>query len=200
ITNSSGSSVWSADYEPFGNLNSESGTLTNKLRFPGQYEDSETGNYQNYYRDYDPAYGRYLQSDPVGIRGGLNTYSYVYASPLNFADPTGLSATIFLPRLFWPRPLPFPIDPTVTVPLPNGELPTTGDCKASEWELCWAKCGGPPRGCYVTIRWKIRSARGGRPIRSEEREVNCNCDDGFVCNEPPSIDLDFGKPRFDLST
>src|SRR5690606_4296069 len=43
----------------------------------------------NYFRDYDPAIGRYIESDPIGLKGGLNTYSYVGSDPLTGKDPTG---------------------------------------------------------------------------------------------------------------
>lgn len=59
-------------------------------RFPGQYYDAETGMHYNHFRDYDPAVGRYVQGDPIGLRGGMNLYSYVGGNPVSYVDRAGL--------------------------------------------------------------------------------------------------------------
>ena len=65
------------------------------LRFPGQYSDGNGLSY-NYFRDYEAGTGRYVESDPIGLRGGISTFGYVEAKPLLYVDPTGLS-TLVLP-------------------------------------------------------------------------------------------------------
>ena len=113
MTNESNKPVWQWPYSAFGN-NKPTGILkattkpkqamvsqpvmlkaTNpqqelNLRMPGQYYDSEMGIFYNINRYFDPRTGRYSQSDPIGLDGGLNRFGYVDGNPLMFVDPDGL--------------------------------------------------------------------------------------------------------------
>ncbi|BBL75973.1 RHS repeat-associated core domain-containing protein [Methylomagnum ishizawai] len=109
ITDAGQQVVWSARYEPFGQAVIGSSIEYNP-RFPGQYYDAETGLYYNHFRDYDAGVGRYVESDPVGLRGGVNTYAYVGNSPVNSIDPEGLAAVIPGP-LGIPLPIGLPSSP-----------------------------------------------------------------------------------------
>jgi RHS repeat-associated protein len=69
------------------------GTFEFPPRFPAQYFDKETNLHYNYFRDYWPDGGRYVQSDPIGLAGGLNTYAYVLSNPIAKVDSLGLAAS-----------------------------------------------------------------------------------------------------------
>ena len=92
LTDATGTVVHDRVTTPFGELVSGvgSGSSSLTLRFPGQRADGEAGLFQNWMRDYDPALGRYVQSDPIGLAGGINTYAYVGGNPVSYVDPTGL--------------------------------------------------------------------------------------------------------------
>lgn len=95
VTQTNNAVRWSWDRDPFGttivNENpSGLGTFSYNLRLPGQFYDVETGLNYNYFRDYDPQIGRYVQSDPIGLQAGVNTYAYVGNNPISLVDPMGL--------------------------------------------------------------------------------------------------------------
>ncbi|MEB1528177.1 RHS repeat-associated core domain-containing protein [Xanthomonas sp. WHRI 7945] len=87
---------WDLKGEAFGNTppnqdpDSDGTAFVFDMRFPGQRYDVATGLNQNYFRDYDPGTGRYAQSDPIGLGGGLSTYSYVGGNPASYIDLLGL--------------------------------------------------------------------------------------------------------------
>ncbi|HCE8096576.1 TPA: RHS repeat protein, partial [Pseudomonas aeruginosa] len=94
-TDASGQIAWQWQSDAFGRGEALSqGSTQVNLRFPGQYYDAESGLHYNYFRDYDPETGRYVESDPIGLGGGLNTYGYVEANPVLRTDSLGLMQDI----------------------------------------------------------------------------------------------------------
>ena len=87
--------VWRWDAtDPFGlqppnEKPATAGVFTYNPRFPGQLYDVETNLHYNYFRSYDPQTGRYVESDPIGLVGGANTYAYVGGNPMSYIDPRG---------------------------------------------------------------------------------------------------------------
>ena len=90
LTNTSQAIVWDGVFDPFGEEVSITGLAAMPMRFPGQYADEEMGYSYNYFRDYEPSLGRYLQRDPIGLIGGLNAFAYVGQNPVTWSDPRGL--------------------------------------------------------------------------------------------------------------
>jgi RHS repeat-associated protein len=105
ITKQDHTIVWRWDAaEAFGATGPEQnpnalGAFVYNPRFPGQVFDQETGLFQNWHREYNARWGRYAQSDPIGLAGGINTFAYVGGNPLSSIDPSGLSPLALLLRL-----------------------------------------------------------------------------------------------------
>lgn len=97
LTDAQGNVAWRAQHEAFGAPIIEAGaTATTPWRFPGQYADAETGLSWNLWRHYDPRTGRYTQSDPIGIWGGFNLWTYGRANTLTYFDHLGLKACMLI--------------------------------------------------------------------------------------------------------
>jgi RHS repeat-associated protein len=105
----------------FGEQAPSSSVLEFNLRFPGQYADGNGISY-NYFRDYEPGTGRYLESDPIGLNGGISTYGYALSFPLRLTDSNGL-APYCRPfesweQAYWMRTHTVPLTETCIPPAP----------------------------------------------------------------------------------
>ena len=130
--------MWRWDPNTFGNVNPNTnpaglGAFNYNLRFPGQYSLNESGLYYNYARDYDPQAGRYLESDPFGLEGGVNPYNYAQNNPIMSTDPLGL------------------FDPQ---PLDNSVYPPTTNCSCTMACMADPNRGGSPL-CKLIASRKI---------------------------------------------
>jgi RHS repeat-associated protein len=144
--------VWRWDAtDPFGTLNPNEnpqtlGAFGYNPRFPGQVFDKESNLFYNINRDYDSQIGRYIQSDPIGLRGGLGTYSYVLNQPNKWVDPAGLQfecpgGTRSEPRFNYNTGTSF------TVCVPDPLAPSPRRCATAECAAGLLPAGPMPTAC-----------------------------------------------------
>jgi len=202
ITNAQREVVWTwMNDDPFGanpaneDPRNTGSFFTCNLRFPGQYFDKETNLHYNYFRDYEPAIGRYVQSDPIGLRAGLNTYSYVRASPLHKFDRYGLLACG--PESKWTKHL-IPDNfymPTFGVPILMFSFeecctghdtcygvrctPTKKDCDTDFYDCMKGTCGASMASvmpiCYLAARFYYEAVSTTRMAQQAFDEARRGC-------------------------
>lgn len=108
-----------------------SGIFNYNLKFAGQLYDSHAGLHQNYFREYDSAVGRYVESDPIGLEAGVNLYSYVKSNPIRHIDPLGLKTCGTASN-----------DPYI----PDNPFGYPFSSRCESHDKCYADCEGPSRG------------------------------------------------------
>jgi len=134
------------------------GAFTQNLRFPGQYEDAESGLWYNYWRNYDAQTGRYAQSDLIGLNGGVGTYTYVDSSPTTSVDPSGLLKIILLPENDpnYAAALNEPDDPNTCLIISHGSPSSVGLRNAKQLNALLQL-----KGCKPKQPVKINACRAG---------------------------------------
>ncbi len=194
ITDAARAVVWDGVFAPFGEIHAVTGSIVNVLMFPGQVYDPETGLSQNWHRDYDANIGRYLQSDPIGLEGGINTYAYVGGNPNSFVDPDGKQA---VPKPGTPWVPPFP--PQYIPGTPENEQWWRDSNRIGKWldqrlrDAYKACFGDEPKQCEVQYEndseicrslpnntKKQSAARARCWASAADRRAYCNENDGEV--------------------
>jgi RHS repeat-associated protein len=190
VLDRNGNVRWRWLAEPFGAMPAEDnpaglGAFVMPLRFPGQYFDQESGLHYNWWRYYDSTGGRYQQSDPIGLHGGINTYAYVGGDPLSHMDPEGLRRTQnghytpYRPRPRFPNPgMPRPVwdqgNPWMDA---AGYFNDEGEFVCLRW-----KCGGSDM-CFsdpYDQRGRFRRSTDFLPAQTDPT----NSPEGCVCDAP----------------
>ena len=164
--------TWSPFGDPFGADEADSDpdgdglAYTLPMRFPGQYYDGETGLHYNYFRDYEAATGRYVQSDPIGLEGGVNTFEYVRSNPARYVDRAGLFVCVTTEDCACnkdplncpkpipeppPNPRPAPFLPPGPDPAPDSDCSDKDNCDPPVGTKCFEAHSGHPHNGWGLI-------------------------------------------------
>lgn len=153
--------VWRAEYTPHGSIYATRVGNADRqpLRLPGQDALAGEGTYYNVFRWYRSTWGRYTQTDPLGLAGGLDLYAYVEDNPVRFYDPLGLIS-----------------------PLPPKDQKTRA-CNSKEEAECRASCKYGMQSCRVNRTFRVTRAREGKVVKGwVDGPVSCSC------KEPDCLD------------
>ena len=181
--------------EPFGttapeNNPSSLGAFTQPLRFPGQYADQESGLSYNLNRDYDGSIGRYIQSDPIGLAGGVDTHSYALNAPTMYTDPKGLLVPLLIPGLCAAGGCEALIAAGIILMSPPGQKAIKDTAKALD------QCKDDDDPCDIVLdkgQLRVAGLRGREhEVKGDELGTNknlskfdlCGCKDGRVVVKP----------------
>ncbi|WP_312771263.1 RHS repeat-associated core domain-containing protein [Pseudoxanthomonas mexicana] len=144
------------------------------MRFPGQRFDSATGMLQNWHRDMDPATGRYSQSDPVGMLGGVSTYNYALANPLSWLDRDGLQAERTPAMPSSPTPGSTPVRPFPAGPAANDALFGPKHSWGSAARTVVGACASPTVLAIVVLSAVPNTLQGcDQPAANDECRGDC---------------------------
>jgi RHS repeat-associated protein len=150
LTDDNATVSWIATYTPFGQAVASVETVENPFRLPGQYYDQDTGLHYNWNRYYDPKTGRYLTPDPIGLKSGINLFTYVENNPILRLDLKGLDITnkcnkdLWVHIKGWEKVAPNETKKGDTDAVCEGRPDSSGNCKAFKWIDCFdadASCG-----------------------------------------------------------
>jgi RHS repeat-associated protein len=191
-----GKIAWRSTRSPWAEVENREGAVENPLGLPGQYRD-ENGLCYSVFRYYDPATGRYMTQDPIGLVGGLNSYVYP-VDPVNQIDPQGL-IKINIPVGKYDKRYPGPVKCKPTPAKPSGcddpddpandDAPDAKGCYKADGKTLRGG-GGPDHNKDIK---KIADKNSGKDKRINQQQVDAAGD--RVGRNRPDIQVTIGKER-----